>query len=180
MMDDTDDPSGLSQYIIWETKSYVHAIFLADSRRYLITASAGNTHRVLKIDRTDVDLSVVEDSTDYDNEQLDLLLKMVDEGNKSQGGLTKVMDFFGIVGFVKFTSAWYLCIVTQRSVVGLLGGHYSELGGNLTQLTPVYHCDKTKVRNATSPCSSSADPSSSRSRLRRPPPRTTLGEAQLR
>lgn len=102
-------------------------------RRYYITASAGDNHRVLKIDRTDVDLSVVEDGTEYDNEQLDLLLKMVDEGNKSQGGLTKVQDFFGIVGFVKFTSAWYMCIVTQRSVVGLLGGHYSELFRCLAQ-----------------------------------------------
>lgn len=24
MMDDTDDPSGLSQYVLWETKSCVH------------------------------------------------------------------------------------------------------------------------------------------------------------
>ncbi|BEI98809.1 hypothetical protein CcaverHIS631_0311080 [Cutaneotrichosporon cavernicola] len=121
-MDDTDDPSGLSQYAIWETKS-----------RYYITASAGSTHRVLKIDRADADLNVVEDATEYDTQQLDLLLRMVDEGNKSQGGLTKGHDFFGIVGFVQFTTAWYLCIVTQRSVVGLLGGHY------------IYHCDKTKL-----------------------------------
>ncbi|BEJ14081.1 hypothetical protein CspHIS471_0312550 [Cutaneotrichosporon sp. HIS471] len=121
-MDDTDDPSGLSQYAIWETKS-----------RYYITASAGSTHRVLKIDRADADLHVVEDATEYDTQQLDLLLRMVDEGNKSQGGLTKGHDFFGIVGFVQFTTAWYLCIVTQRSVVGLLGGHY------------IYHCDKTKL-----------------------------------
>ncbi len=101
--------------------------FLRSLRRYYITASAGSTHRVLKIDRADTDLNVVEDATEYDTEQLDLLLKMVDEGNKSQGGLTKGHDFFGIVGFVKFTTTWYLCIVTQRSVVGLLGGHYSEL-----------------------------------------------------
>ncbi|CAK9780677.1 unnamed protein product [Cutaneotrichosporon oleaginosum] len=121
-MDDTDDPSGLSQYALWETKS-----------RYYITASAGSNHRVLKIDRADADLNVVEDATEYDTEQLDLLLRMVDEGNKSQGGLTKGNDFFGIVGFVKFTTAWYMCIVTQRSVVGLLGGHY------------IYHCDKTKL-----------------------------------
>lgn len=33
----------------------------------------------------------------------------------------------GIVGFVKFTSGYYLVLITKRSVVGLLGGHYSEL-----------------------------------------------------
>jgi hypothetical protein len=32
----------------------------------------------------------------------------------------------GIVGFVKFTAGWYLILITKRSVVGLLGGHYSE------------------------------------------------------
>jgi hypothetical protein len=32
----------------------------------------------------------------------------------------------GIIGFVKFTSGWYLVLITKRSVVGLLGGHYSK------------------------------------------------------
>lgn len=89
---------------------------------------------MLKIDRTDPEsLNIVEDATYYDDEQLQLLLRMVEDGNKSQGGLTRVLDFYGIVGFTKFTSTWYLCMITQRSVVGLLGGHY------------IYHCDKTKL-----------------------------------
>lgn len=64
----------------------------------------------------------------YDDEQRDLLLRMVEDGNKSQGGLNHLLNFYGIVGFVKFTTVWYLIVITQRSVVGLLGGHYSELG----------------------------------------------------
>lgn len=63
----------------------------------------------------------------YDDEQRDLLLRMVEDGNKSQGGLNHLLNFYGIVGFVKFTTVWYLIVITQRSVVGLLGGHYSEL-----------------------------------------------------
>lgn len=95
--------------------------------RYYITASAGSTHRVLKIDRTDADeLNVVEDAMQYDDAQLALLLRMVEDGNKSQGGLAKIADFGGLVGFVRFTTAWYLVMITQRSVVGLLGGHYGE------------------------------------------------------
>lgn len=102
---------------------------LTIQRRYYITASAGSTHRVLKIDRTEADtLNVVEDSMQYDDEQRDLLLRMVEDGNKSQGGLNHLLNFYGIVGFVKFTTVWYLIVITQRSVVGLLGGHYSELG----------------------------------------------------
>jgi len=99
---------------------------------------------VLKIDRTDpTTLNVIEDATTYDGAELDLLLRMVQDGNKSQGGLEKVLEFqcvlkpddptsqadrfcSGIVGFVKFTAGWYLVLVTKRSVVGLLGGHYSQ------------------------------------------------------
>ena len=66
---------------------------LHDSRFY-ITASTSNTHRVLKIDRTDpTALNVVEDATTYDSTELDLLLRMVQDGNKSQGGLEKVLEF---------------------------------------------------------------------------------------
>lgn len=64
------------------------------ARRFYITASTANSHRVLKIDRTDpTQLSVTEDGTTYDDAQLDLLLRMVQDGNKSQGGLEKVMEF---------------------------------------------------------------------------------------
>lgn len=131
---------------------------LTSSSRFYITASTADTHRVLKIDRTDpTQLSVVEDATAYDDSELDLLLRMVQDGNKSQGGLEKVLEFqcvksirgipenaqtkvgrgrvvcrmlmavhSGIVGFVRFTAGWYLILITKRSVVGLLGGHYSE------------------------------------------------------
>jgi hypothetical protein len=62
--------------------------------RFYVTASTFNTHRVLKIDRTDPTmLGVTEDGTIYDDAQLDLLLRMVQDGNKSQGGLEKVLEF---------------------------------------------------------------------------------------
>ena len=64
------------------------------SSRFYVTASTFNTHRVLKIDRTDpTTLGVTEDGTIYDDSQLDLLLRMVQDGNKSQGGLEKVLEF---------------------------------------------------------------------------------------
>lgn len=75
----------LSKYTLFETR-----------QRYYIVASAAGVHRVLKVDRTEPDLSVLgvtEDPTRYDTPQLDLLLRMVQDGNKSQGGLDKVMEF---------------------------------------------------------------------------------------
>lgn len=59
-----------------------------------MVASTASSHRVLKIDRTDpITLGVIEDATAYDDAQLDLLLRMVQDGNKSQGGLEKVLEF---------------------------------------------------------------------------------------
>ena len=56
----------------------------------------------------------------------------------------------GIAGFVKFTAGWYMVLITKRSVVGLLGGHYSGLRSpshmNYANPSPVYHCDETTVR----------------------------------
>ncbi|OWZ44073.1 polyphosphoinositide phosphatase [Cryptococcus neoformans c45] len=108
-------------------------LFRTKTRLYVI-ASTDNIHRVLKIDRTDLNaLNVVEDSTSYDEIELHQLLRMVKDGNKSQGGLDKVMDFYGLIGFIRFTASWYMVLMTKRSEVGLLGGHY------------IYHCDDTTL-----------------------------------
>lgn len=108
-------------------------LFRTKTRLYVI-ASTDNIHRVLKIDRTDLNaLNVVEDSTSYDEMELHQLLRMVKDGNKSQGGLDKVMDFYGLIGFIRFTASWYMVLMTKRSEVGLLGGHY------------IYHCDDTTL-----------------------------------
>ena len=36
-------------------------------------------------------------------------------------------------GFVRFTAGWYMVLVSKRSVVALLGGHY------------IYHCENTDM-----------------------------------
>jgi hypothetical protein len=71
--------------------SYLPSTFRS---RYYITASSSKHHRVLKIDRTSTDsLAVTEDHAIYDAAQLQVLLRMVDDGNKGAGGLEKVHDF---------------------------------------------------------------------------------------
>lgn len=78
-------------------------------------------------------LNVTADSVVYTRSQISELLDMISEGNKSTGGLKEIGRFFGIVGFVRFTSTYYMVLISRRSVVGLLGGHY------------IYHCDETKI-----------------------------------
>lgn len=49
------------------------------------------------------------------------------------GGLHKRLTAWGILGFIKFTDIYYMCVITQRSVVAIIGGHY------------VYHIDATEL-----------------------------------
>ncbi|CDZ98337.1 Putative phosphoinositide phosphatase [Phaffia rhodozyma] len=116
-------PLSLNKFTLYETRSrfYILGTNQSDSRT-----------RVLKIDRlSGTELNVVEDMAIYDARQTAELLRMIEEGNKGTGGMEKVMIFYGLVGFVKFTQGWYLILITKRSVVALVGGHY------------LYHCDET-------------------------------------
>lgn len=78
-------------------------------------------------------LNVTSDRVVYTRSQVSDLLDMVSEGNKSTGGIKEVGRFFGIIGFIRFTSTYHMVLISKRSVVGLLGGHY------------IYHCDETKI-----------------------------------
>ncbi|KAE8217376.1 hypothetical protein CF319_g8520 [Tilletia indica] len=79
------------------------------------------------------ELNVTSDRTVYTRSQVIDLLSMIREGNKSTGGLKEVGRFFGIVGFIRFTSTYYMVLIARRSVVALIGGHY------------IYHCDETRI-----------------------------------
>lgn len=78
-------------------------------------------------------LNVTADRVVYTRSQISELLNMISEGNKSAGGLREIGRFFGIVGFIRFTSTYYMVLISKRSIVGLLGGHY------------IYHCDETRI-----------------------------------
>jgi len=69
-------------------------------RFYIIASNAADSrHRIIKIDRTSQDeLVVIEDEAEYSGKQMSAMLKMLDDGNKSSGGLGKAKVFFGIAG----------------------------------------------------------------------------------
>lgn len=69
--------------------------------RYFVIASntTDSRHRIIKIDRTSQDeLSVFEDEAVYTGKQMSAMLKMLEDGNRSSGGLGKARVFFGIAG----------------------------------------------------------------------------------
>ncbi|KAJ1658606.1 phosphatidylinositol-3,5-bisphosphate 5-phosphatase [Dispira simplex] len=117
----------LNKIVLYETKT----------RYYVVGSSPSDTRfRVLKIDRTSgSSLQLVEDNVIYTKEEITDLLAMIAEGNRASGGLHKVVTAYGIVGFIRFTGAHYICLITQRSAVAVLGGHY------------IYHIDGTMLLN---------------------------------
>ncbi|KAJ3343373.1 phosphatidylinositol-3,5-bisphosphate 5-phosphatase [Gonapodya sp. JEL0774] len=137
----------LHKFTLWETRT-----------RYYIVGSniTDDVFRILKIDRTSKDLEVTDDPHLYTKTEVNEVMAMVENGNKSTGGLSNVLTFHGILGqspevvseccagldsppsslktgFVRFLEGYYLMVVTKRRAVGLLGGHY------------VYHIDATNL-----------------------------------
>jgi len=138
-----------------QTTAFNKFILYENRLRFYIIASnaADSRHRILKVDRTTQDeLVVVEDEAEYSGKQMSAMLKMLDDGNKASGGLGKAKVFFGIAGdvfnflwlfdmvltgarpgFIRFTAGWYMILISKRSVVALLGGHY------------LYHCENSEI-----------------------------------
>ncbi|KAF9526072.1 polyphosphoinositide phosphatase [Crepidotus variabilis] len=118
-------PPAFNKFILYENRL----------RFYIIASNASDSrHRIIKIDRTTQDeLNVVEDEAEYTGRQMTAMLKMLDDGNRTSGGLGRAKVFFGIAGFIRFTAGWYMILVSKRSVVSLLGGHY------------LYHCEHTDI-----------------------------------
>ncbi len=83
-------PLPLNKFILYENRL----------RFYIIASNAADSrHRITKIDRTSQDeLAVIEDEAEYTGKQMSELLKMLEEGNKSCGGLGKAKIFFGVAG----------------------------------------------------------------------------------
>ncbi|QIW99733.1 hypothetical protein AMS68_005251 [Peltaster fructicola] len=96
--------------------------------RYWITGGdiTDKHFKLLRIDRTSPpeQLNVFEDEVVYDRVQLNEVLKTIDDGNRATGGLRIKASFWGLVGFIRFTEAFYMIIITKRQQVAMLGGHY--------------------------------------------------------
>ncbi|KAF8597664.1 hypothetical protein BDV93DRAFT_452471 [Ceratobasidium sp. AG-I] len=122
---DTPRPLILNKFVLYENKRKLYIV---------ATGASDSRYRMLRIDRTSPDdLSVTEDEAVYTDRQIREILRMLEDGNKSAGGLNKVQEFHGIVGFVRFTAGWYIVLITKRSVRALMGGHY------------IYHCEDTAI-----------------------------------
>nr|XP_017234341.1 PREDICTED: phosphoinositide phosphatase SAC2-like [Daucus carota subsp. sativus] len=121
----SERPVYLKKFNLYRTHSYFYMIGQDKS---------GAVRRVLKISRLEpFELDITEDSTTYSEVDCKELLKRIDDGNMSTGGLKFVTTCYGIVGFIKFLGPYYMLLVTKREKIGVICGHaiYSITGTDL-------------------------------------------------
>lgn len=115
------------------------SLYETASRFYLVGGDVlDRRFRILKIDRTAnlEDLVVAEDEILYTRKEMNQLLNAIDDGNKGSGGLKLKCSTWGLLGFIRFTGAYYMLVITKRSQVAMIGGHYIyQVDG--TELVPL-------------------------------------------
>ncbi len=108
-------------------KMHKLSLYETATRYYLVGGDiVDQKFRILKIDRTaeSGDLSIAEDDIIYTKKEMNQLLDAIDEGNKISGGLKLRCSTWGLLGFIRFTGAFYMLLITKRSQVAMIGGHY--------------------------------------------------------
>lgn len=103
------------------------SLYETSTRFYLVGADImEKQYRVLKIDRTAPPghLNIFEDDILYTRREMHQLLNTIDEGNKGAGGMKLKCSTWGLLGFIRFTDAYYMLLITKRAQVAVLGGHY--------------------------------------------------------
>ncbi|KAL2140986.1 hypothetical protein VTI28DRAFT_2991 [Corynascus sepedonium] len=119
------------------------SLYETASRFYIVGGDVTEKrYRILKIDRTNDDaseLSMTDDKTVYTQKDMNQLLDTIDDGNRGTGGLKLRCTTWGLLGFIKFTGPYYMLLITKKSTVAMVGGHY------------VYQIDGTDLIPLTSP-----------------------------
>lgn len=121
-------------------KMHKFSLYETAVRYYIVGADVMDKRfRILKIDReADAgNLTISEDEIVYTKKEMSQLLNAIDDGNKSTGGMKLRCSTWGLLGFIRFTGSYYMLVITKRSQVAMIGGHfiYSVDGTELIPLT---------------------------------------------
>lgn len=113
----------LTKFTLYETRT----------RFYIIGSNSRETRfRTLEIDITGPKelLAIKEVNGPCTRSEI---IEVLNDLEKDFGNLTKRLTAWGLLGFIRFTENYYLCAVTKRSPVALIGGHF------------IYHIDDTEL-----------------------------------
>ncbi|KAI3329250.1 SacI homology domain-containing protein [Xylariaceae sp. AK1471] len=132
-------------------KMHKFTLYETANRYYIVGGDVTEKRfRILKIERNthDSELSITDDKTIYGRKEMNSLLDTIDHGNKGTGGIKQRCTTWGLIGFIKFTGPYYMLLITKKSTVAMIGGHYIYQvdGTELIPLTPAKY--KTDTRNA--------------------------------
>lgn len=108
-------------------RMYKFTLYETNARYWITGADITDKYfRLLRIDRTSPpgQIALFEDDTVYDREQMNDVLTAIDQGNKATNGLRKKYSFWGMLGFIRFTEAYYMLLITKRKQAAMIGGHY--------------------------------------------------------
>ncbi|KAI0974353.1 SacI homology domain-containing protein [Xylaria arbuscula] len=136
-------------------KMHKFTLYETASRYYIVGGNVPEKRfRILKIERNthdDPNLTITEDKTIYGRKEMNSLLDTIDHGNKATGGIKQRCTTWGLLGFIKFTGPYYMLLITKKSTVAMIGGHYVYQvdGTELIPLTPARY--KTDTRNPEEP-----------------------------
>lgn len=121
----------MNRFSVYETASRYYVVGLDVSER---------RYRILKIDRTTTgaELNMTDDKIAYSLKEINQLLDTIDDGNRGTGGIKLRCTAWGLLGFIKFTGPYYMLLITKKSPVAMIGGHYIYQieGTDLVPLAP--------------------------------------------
>ncbi|KAF7523878.1 hypothetical protein G7054_g11618 [Neopestalotiopsis clavispora] len=122
-------------------KMHKFTLYETASRYYIVGGDVTEKrYRILKIDRNthDSDLNIVDEKIVYSQKEMAGILDTIDDGNKGTGGIKQRCTTWGLLGFIKFTGPYYMLLITKKSTVAMIGGHYIYQidGTELIPLTP--------------------------------------------
>ncbi|KAI0482104.1 SacI homology domain-containing protein [Xylariaceae sp. FL0804] len=148
---ETPPDDGPSSHAATVYKMHKFTLYETASRYYIVGGDVTEKrYRILKIDRNthDSDLSITDDKIVYTQKEMNALLDTIDDGNKGTGGIKQRCTTWGLLGFIKFTGPYYMLLITKKSTVAMIGGHYVYQidGTDLIPLTPAKY--KPDARNA--------------------------------
>lgn len=131
-------------------KMHKFTLYETVSRYYMVGVDVSERrYRILKIDRTTegAELNITDDKIVYSLREVNQLLDTIDDGNRASGGIKLRCTTWGLLGFIKFTGPYYMLLITKKSTVAMIGGHYIHQleGTELVPLTPGR--SKVDVRN---------------------------------
>lgn len=108
-------------------KMHKFSLYETASRYYVVGVDVSEKrYRILKIDRTTdgAELRMTDDKIVYTLREMNQLLDTIDDGNKGTGGIKLRCTTWGLLGFIKFTGPYYMLLITKKSTVAMVGGHY--------------------------------------------------------